>query len=481
MTPQELKNSILQLAIQGKLVEQRPEEGTAEELFAQIQEEKQRLIAEKKSKKEKPLPEITEDEKPFDVPESWMWVRLTEFATLYNGRAYKQNELLSTGKYPVLRVGNLFTSNQWYYSNLELEEEKYCDVGDLLYSWSASFGPHIWKGGKTIYHYHIWKIEYSQYIDRSYLFYMLLADTEQIKRSGHGLAMIHVTKAGMEKRPFPLPPLAEQKRIVDKIEKLLPYIERYEQAWSKLEQFNSRFPEDMKKSLLQYSIQGKLVEQRPEEGTAEELFAQIQQEKQRLIAEKKIKKEKFLPEITDDEKPFDIPESWKWVRMGDVVDMLSGYAFKSGEFKENGRYRLFRGINLGVDSIRWDDTVYVDEIPEKLSMYKLVSGDVLLGLDRPWISGGIRVGLFDDVQDTFLVQRVLRIRETGGITNKYAAVILRSALFRNAVEGETTGISVPHISPTQVGNTAIPLPPLAEQKRIVKKLEQMLPLCERLK
>ena len=226
MTPQELKNSILQLAIQGKLVEQRPEEGTAEELFAQIQAEKQQLIAEKKIKKEKPLPEITDDEKPFDIPESWKWMRLIEFAILYNGRAYKQNELLLTGKYPVLRVGNLFTSNQWYYSNLELEAEKYCDVGDLLYSWSASFGPHIWEGGKTIYHYHIWKIEYSQYIDRSYLFYMLLADTEQIKSSGHGLAMIHVTKAGMEERPFPVPPLAEQKRIVEKLEQLLPLCER---------------------------------------------------------------------------------------------------------------------------------------------------------------------------------------------------------------------------------------------------------------
>ena len=155
MTPQELKNSILQLAIQGKLVEQRPEEGTAEELFARIQEEKQRLIKEGKIKKEKPLPEITEDEKLFDIPESWMWVRLTEFATLHNGRAYKQNELLLTGKYPVLRVGNLFTNNQWYYSDFELEPEKYCEFGDLLYSWSASFGPHIWKGSKAIYHYHI--------------------------------------------------------------------------------------------------------------------------------------------------------------------------------------------------------------------------------------------------------------------------------------------------------------------------------------
>ena len=116
-----------------------------------------------------------------------------------------------------------------------------------------------------------------------------------------------------------LPPLAEQKRIVAKIEELLPYIDRYEQAWSKLEQFNSRFPEDMKKSLLQYAIQGKLVEQRPEEGTAEELFAQIQEEKQRLIQEGKIKKEKPLPEITDDEKPFEIPESWMWVRLRNIV------------------------------------------------------------------------------------------------------------------------------------------------------------------
>ena len=134
---------------------------------------------------------------------------------------------------------------------------------------------------------------------------------------------------------FPLPPLAEQKRIVCKIEELLPYIERYEQAWCKLEKFNSRFPEDMKKSLLQYAIQGKLVEQRFEEGTAEELFEQIQEEKHRLIKEKKIKKEKPLPEITDDEKPFDIPESWKWVRVGEIFAHNTGKAMNSSAKKVN--------------------------------------------------------------------------------------------------------------------------------------------------
>ena len=132
---------------------------------------------------------------------------------------------------------------------------------------------------------------------------------------------------------IPLPPLAEQKRIVTKIEELLPLVDRYEQAWTKLEDFNRRFPEDMKKSILQQAIQGKLVEQRPEEGTAQELYAQIQAEKQRLIKEGKIKKEKPLPEITEDEKPFEIPEGWMWVRVGDIFAHNTGKAMNGSAKK----------------------------------------------------------------------------------------------------------------------------------------------------
>ena len=224
--PGDMQKSILQMAIQGKLVEQRPEEGTGEELYQQIQKEKQALIREGKINIENLQPEIAEDELSFDIPETWKWVRVENIAILHNGRAYKQNELLERGKYPVLRVGNLFTSSKWYYSDLELEKEKYCDNGDLLYSWSASFGPHIWDGEKVIYHYHIWKIEFTKYVDKEYFYYFLLADTDSIKRSGHGLAMIHVTKAGTEKRLFPLPPLAEQKRIVARLKNLLPLCAR---------------------------------------------------------------------------------------------------------------------------------------------------------------------------------------------------------------------------------------------------------------
>lgn len=477
MTPQELKNSILQLAIQGKLVEQRPEEGTAEELFAQIQHEKQRLIKEGKIKKEKPLPEITEDEKPFDIPESWKWVRLAEFATLYNGRAYKQNELLSTGKYPVLRVGNLFTNNQWYYSNLDLESEKYCDVGDLLYSWSASFGPHIWEGGKAIYHYHIWKIDYSQCIDRSYLFYILLADTEQIKRSGHGLAMIHVTKAGMEKRPFPLPPLAEQKRIVAKIEELLPYIDRYEQAWSKLEQFNSRFPEDMKKSLLQYAIQGKLVEQRPEEGTAEELFAQIQQEKQRLIKEGKIKKEKPLPEITDDEKPFDIPENWKWVRWGDLSQSIQyGY---NAPAQESGRIKMVRISDIQDGKVLWDSVPYCEIKEDDISTYLLDANDILFARTGGTVGKSYLVR--EVPEEAIYAGYLIRTRYSSELCPEYLKHFMESQLYWEQLRNGTIATAQPNCNGKTLSKMVLPLPPLAEQKRIVAKLEQLLPLCERLK
>ena len=479
MTPQELKNSILQLAIQGKLVEQRPEEGTAQELFAQIQAEKQRLIEAGKIKKEKPLPEIAEDEKPFEIPEGWRWTRLVEFATLYNGRAYKQNELLSKGRYPVLRVGNLFTNNKWYYSDLDLEPEKFCNTGDLLYSWSASFGPHIWKGDKAIYHYHIWKLEYSQYIDRGYLFYMLLADTEQIKRSGHGLAMIHVTKEGMEKRAFPLPPLAEQKRIVAKIEELLPYIDRYGQAWNKLEQFNSRFPEDMKKALLQYAIQGKLVEQRPEEGTGEELFAQIQAEKQRLIQAGKIKKEKPLPEITEDEKPFDIPEGWKWARVREIA-CLNPKNDLSDELEVS-----FIPMALVDDGYRNNHSFEIKKWGDiKKGFTHFADGDIGIAKITPCFQNRKSV-IFHDLKNGYgagtTELSIVRV-ENNLVSRDYLLWFFKSGYFiENGMKSFTGTTGQQRIHKDYLSMCCIPLPPLAEQKRIVEKLEQLLPLCERLK
>lgn len=324
MTPQELKNSILQLAIQGKLVEQRPEEGTAEELFVRIQEEKQRLIKEKKIRKAKPLPEIDEDEKAFDLPVSWKWCRLGDILYKLTDGTHSTPRYVMHGV-PFLSVkdmssGKLDFSRCKYISEQEHQElYSRCnpELGDLLVTKVGTTGIPVIVDTDLPFSLFVSValLKFNQHLIYNKFLQILINAPlvqKQVAENTRGVGNKNWVMRDIANTIIVLPPLAEQKRIVDKIEELLPYFDRYEQTWSKLEKFNGRFPEDMKKSLLQYAIQGKLVEQRPEEGTAEELFEQIQEEKHRLIKEKKIKKEKPLPEITDDEKPFDIPESWKY-------------------------------------------------------------------------------------------------------------------------------------------------------------------------
>ena len=309
MTPQELKNSILQLAIQGKLVEQRSEEGTAEELFAQIQQEKQRLIAEKKIKKEKPLPEISDDEKPFDIPESWIWCRLGSILYKLTDGTHSTPKYTVNGV-PFLSVKDISSGKLNFSSCKYISEQEHKELysrcnpeyGDLLLTKVGTTGIPVLVDTYEQFSLFVSValLKFNQnFIYNKFLQALINSPLVQIQAAENtkGVGNKNWVMRDIANTIIVLPPLAEQKRIVAKNEELLPYIDRYEQAWSKLEQFNSRFPEDMKKSLLQYAIQGKLVEQRPEEGTAEELFAQIQQEKQRLIANKKIKKEKPLPEI----------------------------------------------------------------------------------------------------------------------------------------------------------------------------------------
>ena len=148
----------------------------------------------------------------------WRKVALEVNATLLNGRAYKQDELLDSGKYPVLRVGNFFSNRGWYYSDLELDDDKYCDNGDLLYAWSASFGPQIWNGGKVIYHYHIWKVLVGEAYNKQFLCKLLEYATESLMGDTHGIAMMHLTKSGMEKTEFIVPPIERQEQFAAFVE-----------------------------------------------------------------------------------------------------------------------------------------------------------------------------------------------------------------------------------------------------------------------
>ena len=175
--------------------------------------------------------------------DAWEQRKLGEVATFINGRAYKQNELLDSGKYKVLRVGNFYTNDSWYYSNLELADKYYIDEGDLVYTWSATFGPHIWNGEKVIYHYHIWKIELSKFLDRDFTLQILEADKAKLLANTNGSTMIHVTKKDMESKVISLPSIEEQKKIGSYLMKFDSLITLHHRKLEKLKQ--------LKKFLLQ--------------------------------------------------------------------------------------------------------------------------------------------------------------------------------------------------------------------------------------
>ena len=181
---------------------------------------------------------------------------LAEIVTVINGRAYKQTEMLDSGKYPILRVGNFFSNRGWYYSDMELEDNKYCEKGDLLYAWSASFGPKIWDGEKSIYHYHIWKlVPTSNNVSKKFMYYLLERDTDKIKEEGgRGVGMIHITKGDIEKRMMVLPPLEIQEAVVSRIEKIYDLHEKLTlELKLKLENMNA-----LKSSLLDQAFKGEL-------------------------------------------------------------------------------------------------------------------------------------------------------------------------------------------------------------------------------
>ena len=247
--PEKLRTSILQEAIEGRLVPQDPNDEPASVLLDRIRDEKAKLVKEKKIKKDKnesriyrsadghwmehftdkKRPDVCiDDEIPFDIPETWEWTRMQNVIEFINGRAYKREELLEKGKYRVLRVGNFFTNQCWYYSDLELPDKNYCYKGDLLYAWSASFGPRIWEGNKTIFHYHIWKVKFNEsLLYKKYLYYFFLIDKNYLASSTTGSTMIHVSMENMKPRFIPIPPFSEQHRIVEKLDSILPMLDTF--------------------------------------------------------------------------------------------------------------------------------------------------------------------------------------------------------------------------------------------------------------
>ena len=486
MTPQELKSSILQLAIQGKLVEQRPEEGTGEELYQQIQAEKKRLIQEGKIKKEKPLPEIAEDEVPFEIPEGWKWAYLGELFLHNTGKA--QN---SSGSNKGV-VRKFITTSNLYWNRFDLskvkempfteQELERCTAqkGDLLVCEGGDCGrAAIWNyDEKVCIQNHVHRIRPYKEVSIEYFYYLFYIYKFTGRLKGHGVAIQGLSSEAIHKVLCPLPSLAEQKRIVAKIEELLPYLDRYEKAWNRLEDFGRRFPVDMQKSILQMAIQGKLVEQRPEEGTGEELYQQIQAEKQALIKAGKIKKEKPLPEIAEDEVPFEIPEGWKWVRLGEIIFGVADGPHFSPKYQEQG-IPFISTRNISSGRLDLSTAKYISrELHEELcKRCKPKKGDVLY--TKGGTTGIAAVNDSDVEFNVWVHVAVLSLDQH--VYPYYLAMALNSPHCYELSQEYTHGTSNRDLGLTRMVRITLPLPPIAEQKRIVARLEEILPLCERLK
>ena len=477
MTPEQLKASILQYAIQGKLVEQRAEEGTAEELYQQIQAEKQRLIQEKKIKKEKPLAEISEDEIPFDIPESWKWARLSSVIELQSGQD------MTPDKYNADHVGIPYITGASNITNGDVLINRWTECGkafaykgDILFTCKGTVGTMaVLQEPKVHIARQIMAIHPIGSISVYYIQIVLDTVVSSLKAAAKSI-IPGIAREDILTSLISLPPLAEQMRIVAKIEKLLPLVDRYAASYRKLEQFNVKFPEDMKKSILQYAIQGKLVEQRPEEGTGEELHQQIQAEKQRLIAEKKIKKEKSLAEITEDEIPFDIPESWKWVRLSDIIDVRDG-THDSPKYVPMG-IPLVTSKNLSNGTIDYGNVKYItQEDADKINARSMVDDDDILFA----MIGSIGNPVLVKKDREFCIKNMALFKKFADtdISMQYMYWFFFYAQYK--LKKEASGGVQSFISLSRFREYLVPLPPYEEQIRIANRIEQILPLCERLK
>ncbi len=488
MTPEQLKASILQYAIQGKLVEQRAEEGTGEELFQEIERKREVLIKEKIIKKDKRTNSIINfQEVPFDIPENWMWVTLGSILNKLTDGTHKTPKYTSTGVKFVsvkdMSNGFLSLENTKYISEEE-HKELYArcnpEKGDLILSKVGTTGvPAIVDTTEPFSLFvSVALLKFDcKCIDVEFLYYMLMSPLVQAQATENtrGVGNKNWVLDAIASTMVVLPPLVEQKRIVAKIEELLPLVDRYAASYEKLEQFNAKFPEDMKKSILQYAIQGKLVEQRPEEGTGAELYKQMQAEKQRLIKEKKIKKEKTLVEITDDEIPFDIPETWIWIRVGDVGSWGSGATPpRTNPAYYGGSIPWLKTGDLNDGFIKEVPEFITELALEKTSVRLNPVGSVLMAMYGATIG---KLGILEIPVTTN--QACCACIPYAGMYNKYLFYYLMS--MRQTYIGMAEGGAQPNISKEKIVNSILPLPPLEEQHRIVAKLEEILPLCERLK
>ena len=490
---EDLRQSVLQAAIQGKLTEQRPEDGTAEDLLKEIRAEKERLINEGKIKPGKPLKPITDDDKPFDIPENWAWVRLGEIVNIVSSRRVHEADWQKKG-IPFYRAREIAKLSEQGYVNNELfiSEELFTllsksglpSANDLMITAVGTLGKtYIVKENDKFYYKDATVLCLRNFagIRAKYLRYSIMSNMfmKQVESNSSGTTVATLTIVRMNNYILPLPPLAEQHRIVERVDAIMSKLDELEQAENELEAIKEKFPDDMRDSLLQAAIQGKLTEQRPEDGTAEDLLKEIRAEKERLINEGKIKPEKPLKPITDDDKPFEIPENWVWVRLQTICSkIVDGDHTPPEGLKNKTEYIMLSALNVNNNSlINLDKVRYLSKetFDYEQKRINLTINDILFT-----IVGTLGRSCVYRGEMNVCFQRSVAILTTM-INPHFLKCALDAPNVQQYMAKKSTGTAQKGFYLNQVAELLLPLPPLAEQERIVKRLDELLPLCEAMK
>ena len=531
MTAQQLKNSILQMAVQGKLVPQDPNDEPASVLLERIRAEKERLIKEKKIKREKnpsvifkgadntPYEKIGDevrslaDEVPFDIPDSWEWVRIRSLGEIVRGSGIKRNETVPQGC-PCVRYGELYTTYQTSFTSAasfisaELDEKcKHFSYGDVLMTLTGENKPDIAKaaaylgitpiaaGGDLAF----WTQHGMNPLFLSYI----MASPYIISRKvalATGDIIVHISGDKLGTILLPVPPLAEQEKIVARIQNLELVIKDYAQKATMLQALEGTFPEALKKSILQEAVQGKLVPQDPSDEPAEALLERIRAEKRRLIKEGKIKKDKHESVIfrrdnshyekrgseevcIDDEIPFEVPPSWALIRLDNIG------IYRKGPFGSSLTKSMF--VPKGADTVKVYEqknaiqkdhtlgTYYITRqyYESKMRSFTVEPGDILVSCAG---TIGETYVLPEQIELGIINQALMRMTIFAPIDLDYFLLYFDYVLKQTAKE-ISKGSAIKNIPPFEIFKKLIlPLPPLEEQKRIVEKVRELESLCNSL-
>ena len=486
MKAETLKKAILQYAMQGKLVEQDPNDEPASVLLERIKVEKEQLIKDGKIKKEKPLPPITEDEIPFEIPTSWEWIRIGNIFQHNTGKALNSKDVCGI-KCKYITTSNLYWDKfelnnlrEMYFSESEIEK---CTAqkGDLLVLEGGDIGrAAIWKYDYGIcIQNHIHRLRPYKTVCTKFFYYLFLLYKLNLFIGGKGIGIQGLSSNAIHIIPFPFPPLAEQQRIVEKLEEILPLVDEYGKNEEKLSKLNSTLPDKIKQSILQYAVQGKLVPQDPNDEPASVLLARIKAEKEQLIKDGKIKKEKPIPPIAADELPFEIPKGWGIARLGSIIEIARGGSPRPIQDYLTTSPNGLNWIKIG-DSDKGGK--YINSTKEKITKEGLNKtryvrkGDFLLSnsmsFGRPYI-----LSIDGCIHDGWLV-----LSNIEKCFNKdFLYYLLSSYYIYQQFCGSVSGAVVKNLNTDKVSNAVVCIPPLAEQHRIVTKVEELLSIVDNLK